>query len=227
MPGERSPLRIAMLGTRGVPASYSGFETCAEELGARLAARGHAVTVYCRVPHIAYPGRSYRGMRLVKLPTIRAKHLDTIAHAFASSLHALVGPLQRRSLFQRGHEPRVLDPAHRGAARRAERRRARLEAREVGPRRALVHPRVRALGGAMRRARGDGFTARAAVLSRAARDRVGVHRVRRRAHRRRRPARTCAGTVSSPAATRSSSAASCRRTARTTWSRRGAGSPRT
>ena len=91
MPGERSPLRIAMLGTRGVPASYSGFETCAEELGARLAARGHAVTVYCRVPHIAYAGRSYRGMRLVKLPTIRSKHFDTIAHAFLSSVHALVG----------------------------------------------------------------------------------------------------------------------------------------
>ena len=91
MPGERSSLRIAMLGTRGVPASYSGFETCAEELGARLAARGHAVTVYCRVPHIAYPGRSYRGMRLVKLPTIREKHLDTIAHAFVSSVHALAG----------------------------------------------------------------------------------------------------------------------------------------
>jgi glycosyltransferase involved in cell wall biosynthesis len=45
-------LRIAMLGTRGVPASYSGFETCVEELGSRLAARGHDVTVYCRVPHI-------------------------------------------------------------------------------------------------------------------------------------------------------------------------------
>jgi glycosyltransferase involved in cell wall biosynthesis len=78
-----------MLGTRGVPASYSGFETCAEELGARLAARGHEVTVYCRVPHIAYPGSAYRGMRLVKLPTIRAKHLDTIVHAALSSLHAV------------------------------------------------------------------------------------------------------------------------------------------
>ena len=78
-----------MLGTRGVPASYSGFETCAEELGARLHARGHAVTVYCRVPHVSYPGAAYRGMRLVKLPTIRSKHLDTIVHTLLSSLHAL------------------------------------------------------------------------------------------------------------------------------------------
>jgi glycosyltransferase involved in cell wall biosynthesis len=89
MSAEMSALRIAMLGTRGVPASYSGFETCAEELGARLAARGHEVTVYCRVPHISYPGAVYRGMRLVKLPTIRSKHLDTAVHTLLSSLHAL------------------------------------------------------------------------------------------------------------------------------------------
>jgi glycosyltransferase involved in cell wall biosynthesis len=82
-------LRVAMLGTRGIPASYSGFETCVEELGARLAERGHEVTVYCRVPHIRYRGREYRGARLVKLPTIRQKHLDTIAHSFLSCLHAL------------------------------------------------------------------------------------------------------------------------------------------
>jgi len=82
-------MRIAILGTRGVPASYSGFETCAEELGARLADRGHAVTVYCRVPHVGYAERVYRGMRLVKLPTIRSKHLDTITHTTLSALHAL------------------------------------------------------------------------------------------------------------------------------------------
>jgi glycosyltransferase involved in cell wall biosynthesis len=82
-------MRIAMLGTRGVPASYSGFETCVEELGARLAARGHDVTVYCRVPHITYNGTAYRGMRLVKLPTIRSKQLDTMAHSLLSAVHAL------------------------------------------------------------------------------------------------------------------------------------------
>ena len=78
-----------MLGTRGVPASYSGFETCVEELGSRLAARGHDVTVYCRIPHITYEGSAYRGMRLVKLPTIRSKHLDTITHSLLSAVHAL------------------------------------------------------------------------------------------------------------------------------------------
>ncbi len=87
--GFRSLIRIAMLGTRGVPASYSGFETCVEELGSRLAARGHEITVYCRVPYITYEGTTYRGMRLVKLPTIRSKHLDTITHSLLSAVHSL------------------------------------------------------------------------------------------------------------------------------------------
>jgi glycosyltransferase involved in cell wall biosynthesis len=82
-------VRIALLGTRGIPASYSGFETCAEQLGKRLVSRGHSVTVYCRSHHITYDGPFYEGIRLVKLPSIRNKHLDTIVHAFLSSIHAL------------------------------------------------------------------------------------------------------------------------------------------
>lgn len=82
-------MKIALIGTRGVPASYSGFETCVDQLGRRLAARGHDVTVYCRSHHITYPGDEYEGMKLVKLPTIRNKYLDTIVHTFISSIHAL------------------------------------------------------------------------------------------------------------------------------------------
>ncbi|MCC6485603.1 MAG: DUF1972 domain-containing protein [Armatimonadetes bacterium] len=82
-------MKIAFVGTRGVPASYSGFETFVEELGARLAASGHQVTVYCRSHHITYAGDSYRGMRLVKLPTITNKYLDTLVHSKLSMYHAL------------------------------------------------------------------------------------------------------------------------------------------
>jgi len=81
-------LRIAMLGTRGIPASYSGFETCVEQLGARLVQRGHQVTVYCRSHHIKLRDRQYKGMELVRLPTIPSKHLDTIVHTSLSCLHA-------------------------------------------------------------------------------------------------------------------------------------------
>jgi len=80
-------VKIALVGTRGVPAAYSGFETAVENLGERLAARGHEVYVYCR-PHMV-EGRyaTYKGMRLVYLPTIPSKHLDTFAHSFVSTLH--------------------------------------------------------------------------------------------------------------------------------------------
>ncbi|MGN6755449.1 MAG: glycosyltransferase [Thermomicrobiales bacterium] len=82
-------VRIAMVGTRGIPASYSGFETCVEELSARLVERGHDVTVYCRRHHITYPDDVYRGARLVKLPTVQNKYLDTIVHTTLSCLHLL------------------------------------------------------------------------------------------------------------------------------------------
>jgi glycosyltransferase involved in cell wall biosynthesis len=98
-------LRIALLGTRGVPASYSGFETCVEQLGQRLAQRGHQVTVYCRSHHITYPGDHYKGMRLVKLPTIANKYLDTIVHSFISSLHALPRRYDVALYFIAGNSP--------------------------------------------------------------------------------------------------------------------------
>jgi len=85
-------MHIAMLGVRGVPTVHGGFETCAEQLGARLVERGHKVTVYCR-PHFVDPTRNeYRGMKLVTLPTVENKYLDTLAHTFVGSLHALFQP---------------------------------------------------------------------------------------------------------------------------------------
>jgi glycosyltransferase involved in cell wall biosynthesis len=77
------------MGTRGIPASYSGFETCVEQLGSRLVERGHQVTVYARKHHISYEAPFYKGMRLVKLPTVSNKYLDTIVHSFISTLHGL------------------------------------------------------------------------------------------------------------------------------------------
>jgi hypothetical protein len=66
----RRRLRIALLGTRGIPASYSGFETFYEELGVRLAERGHSVTVYNRSHYVRYRNPP-TGVKLVRLPSIR------------------------------------------------------------------------------------------------------------------------------------------------------------
>ena len=81
-------LRIAILGTRGVPGSYGGFETFAEELGTRLVQRGHEVTVYCRNGERPRPS-SYRGMQLVHLPAMRNKYTETLSHTLLSALHAV------------------------------------------------------------------------------------------------------------------------------------------
>jgi glycosyltransferase involved in cell wall biosynthesis len=82
-------LKIAILGTRGIPANYGGFERFAEECAAGLAERGHEVTVYGRSHYIPRSLRSYRNVRLVVLPTLRWKYTDTVVHTFLSVLHAL------------------------------------------------------------------------------------------------------------------------------------------
>ena len=81
---KRRPLHIAFLGTRGVPATYSGFETFVEELGARLVERGHRVTVFNRYPFVPLREKMYRGMRIIRLRTIQRKSLDTLMHTFLS-----------------------------------------------------------------------------------------------------------------------------------------------
>lgn len=83
-------MRIAIAGTRGIPANYGGFETFAEELSTRLVARGHEVTVYCRQK---YPDRQFRGVQLVTLPAVRHKYFETIAHTFVSTLHLMLHPV--------------------------------------------------------------------------------------------------------------------------------------
>lgn len=79
-------MKIALLGTRGIPASYGGFETFAEELSTRLVTRGHSVTVYGRAE---YPEPKFRGVDLQTIPTIRHKYFETVVHTLLSTLHLL------------------------------------------------------------------------------------------------------------------------------------------
>src|SRR5260370_20277100 len=83
-------MKVAILGTRGIPASYSGFETAAEQISSRLVARGHEVTVYCR-PHVVDRSiKEWKGARLVHVRTLRNKYLDTFVHTLIASLHASI-----------------------------------------------------------------------------------------------------------------------------------------
>jgi len=78
-----------MLGLKGLPATYGGVERHVEEVGARLAARGHEVTVYCRSNYGDGVGGDYRGMTLRRLPSLSTKHFDAISHSAVATVDAM------------------------------------------------------------------------------------------------------------------------------------------
>ena len=82
-------MHLAIIGTRGIPANYGGFETFAEELSKRLVARGHEVTVYCRSHYVARSLKECNGADLIVLPTLRYKYFDTVIHSLLSMLNAV------------------------------------------------------------------------------------------------------------------------------------------
>jgi glycosyltransferase involved in cell wall biosynthesis len=85
---QKPKLRLAFIGGRGVISKYSGIEAYYEEVGARMVQMGHEVTVYCRnyfTPSLT----RHNGMRLVRLPTIRSKHWETVVHTILSTAHVL------------------------------------------------------------------------------------------------------------------------------------------
>jgi glycosyltransferase involved in cell wall biosynthesis len=96
-------MRIAMIGTRGVPARYGGFETCIEEVGRRLAGRGHDVRVYCRGEDAV--GDSYLGMSLVHRPALKRKSLETLSHTALSVEHLALHPVDAALVFNAANAP--------------------------------------------------------------------------------------------------------------------------
>jgi glycosyltransferase involved in cell wall biosynthesis len=82
-------MNIAILGTRGIPARYGGFETFAEQLSKRLADRGHNVTVYCRRPFTRPDDVFDARIRRVILPGTSSKHFDTLINGLLSIIHVI------------------------------------------------------------------------------------------------------------------------------------------
>jgi dTDP-4-dehydrorhamnose reductase len=86
--GEKKAIRVAILGHRGIPNTYGGFETLAEELAVNLTGLGAAVSVYCRSNYFSQKPKEYKGVKLIYLSTVARKSLDTLFHTFVSVLHA-------------------------------------------------------------------------------------------------------------------------------------------
>jgi glycosyltransferase involved in cell wall biosynthesis len=113
--GSGPAMKIAFLGTRGVPAHYSGFETFVEEMGSRLVERGHEVTVYCRRHHCAERPATHRGMNLLYVRGVATKHLDTISHTLISCLHAVTSRYDVVIMCISGNSPLAVIPRMAGA----------------------------------------------------------------------------------------------------------------
>ncbi|MBT1257655.1 DUF1972 domain-containing protein [Rhodococcus erythropolis] len=103
-------MRIAMIGTRGVPARYGGFETAVEEIGSRLVEGGHEVVVYCRGKNRS---PSYRGMERIPLPALKHPILETLSHTALSVGHLLRHRCDAAIVFNAANAP--LLPAIRAA----------------------------------------------------------------------------------------------------------------
>ncbi|MEU2350290.1 DUF1972 domain-containing protein [Modestobacter sp. NPDC049651] len=98
-------LRIALVGTRGVPARYGGFETAVEEVGRRLVEQGHEVVVYCRTTTDGPRPDRYLGMELVHLPAMRKRSLETLSHTGLSVAHLLAHRVDAAVVFNAANAP--------------------------------------------------------------------------------------------------------------------------
>ncbi|QIK84201.1 DUF1972 domain-containing protein [Sanguibacter sp. HDW7] len=96
-----------MVGTRGAPARYGGFETAVEEIGSRLADRGHAVRVYCRRGNGGEDGDlgTFGGMDLVHLPALRRRSLETLSHTGLSAAHLVARRTDVAFVFNAANAP--------------------------------------------------------------------------------------------------------------------------
>lgn len=82
-------MKIAILGSRGIPKAYSGYEVFVGELAPRLASRGHEVIVYCRRGLFKDRPKYYKGVRLIYIPSLETKELGTLSHTLFSALDVL------------------------------------------------------------------------------------------------------------------------------------------
>lgn len=82
-------LSIAMIGTRGLPATDGGVEMAVEALSRELVKRGHRVTVYGRRPYCDPGSRSHDGVRQIPMPVVNTKHLEAISHTTLATAHCV------------------------------------------------------------------------------------------------------------------------------------------
>ena len=82
-------MKILFIGTRGIPANYSGFEICVQEVTKRLQ-NDHEIIVYARKGHYIKEPKNIGKIKIIYLPAIKLKSFETLSHTFLSTLHGLI-----------------------------------------------------------------------------------------------------------------------------------------
>ena len=80
-------LRIAIIGSRGYPYVYSGYETLVKELAERLVISGSEVTVYCHRKLFNEKPKNVNGVNLVYTPSVHSKVFSQLYNSFFSFIH--------------------------------------------------------------------------------------------------------------------------------------------
>lgn len=101
-------MKIAILGTHGIPARYGGFETCVEEVSIRLAKKGHEVVVYSKTDGKEDAPTEYKGVRLVQFGKFRSQSVDYALHGIITTLHAMASDAEVLHFFGCDHVPFAL-----------------------------------------------------------------------------------------------------------------------
>lgn len=83
-------MQIAIIGTRGLPANYGGFETCVDHTAREWASQGHQVLVYCRENHYKNQVANYHGVVLRYTKSIPLKGIDTLSNTLISILDLII-----------------------------------------------------------------------------------------------------------------------------------------
>ncbi len=81
-------MKVAIIGTRGYPYVYGGFETFVKELGERLVKKDVEVHIYCQRDLFKEKPKQLNGIYLHYIPTVQTKSLNQIIHSFLSIVHA-------------------------------------------------------------------------------------------------------------------------------------------
>ena len=85
---SQAPLKISIIGSRGYPYVYSGYETLVKNIGERMVTGGAQVTVYCHSYLFDQKPKQLNGIHLKYIPTIKSKSLSQPIHSFLAFWHA-------------------------------------------------------------------------------------------------------------------------------------------